>query len=213
MEVNGGGGVWLPEDVIFAVLSWLPVKPLCRFRCVSKGWRALISSPGFIAAQKSRAAPLLVGVFAAPPDDDEPAERRNFPPGVCVVLKVPDDELRVMDADGNVLRVLRNMISSYDNLLPTRLDLVCVDKWRNGASVIDPATRRVVTVRRRVHGKVNSSTNRFGRASVRRVQSHPLRGEILRGGAWLYPALRGRHAGGRRRRRADMEAKSSAPVP
>ncbi|GJM85107.1 hypothetical protein PR202_ga01530 [Eleusine coracana subsp. coracana] len=46
----------LPEDIIFDVLSRLPVKPLCRFGCESKAWRALISDPAFAEAQSSRAA-------------------------------------------------------------------------------------------------------------------------------------------------------------
>uniref|UniRef100_A0ACD6AMI4 Uncharacterized protein n=1 Tax=Avena sativa TaxID=4498 RepID=A0ACD6AMI4_AVESA len=48
------------QDAISEILSWLPAKSLCRFRCVSKEWRALVSSPAFVAAQRSRAEPLLV---------------------------------------------------------------------------------------------------------------------------------------------------------
>ena len=52
----------LPNDVIFDILSRVPVKSLCRFQSVSRGWRAIISDPVFAAAaQKSRPAePLLV---------------------------------------------------------------------------------------------------------------------------------------------------------
>ncbi|CAN6177265.1 unnamed protein product [Urochloa humidicola] len=99
-----GAVVSLPEDIIFDVLSRLPAKPLCRFRCVSKGWRALISDHAFVAAQKSRAAPLLVGVF------------RSRCRGQHKL------ELRVMDMDGSVLRVFKDV---PEVLLPTRLDLIC----------------------------------------------------------------------------------------
>lgn len=37
----------LPEEVIGEVLRRLPVKPLLRFRCVSKSWRSLIDSKQF----------------------------------------------------------------------------------------------------------------------------------------------------------------------
>ncbi|CAN6200896.1 unnamed protein product [Urochloa humidicola] len=125
MEANGGGVSSLPEDVIFAVLSWLPAKPLCRFRCVSKAWRALISDPAFVAAQKSRAAPVIAGMFRSGCPDQQ-----KF-------------ELRVMDMDGNVLRVFKDVARI---LLPTRLDLICVYKMHGGATIIDPAAGRVSTV-------------------------------------------------------------------
>ncbi|CAN6163212.1 unnamed protein product [Urochloa humidicola] len=123
---KGGAGVSLPEDIIFDVLARLPAKVLCRFRCVCKGWRALISGPAFVAAQKSRAAPVIVGVFGS-----RCTGRRKF-------------ELRVMDMDGSILRVFKDVIKS---LTPTRLDdLICVYKTWCGAMIIEPANGRVLAI-------------------------------------------------------------------
>ncbi|XP_074378652.1 F-box protein At1g11270-like [Apium graveolens] len=41
----------LPADLIDEVLCRLPVKPLLRFRCVSKGWCSLIDSNAFAKKQ------------------------------------------------------------------------------------------------------------------------------------------------------------------
>ncbi|KAK3134271.1 hypothetical protein QOZ80_6AG0547090 [Eleusine coracana subsp. coracana] len=141
---SGGGGVSLPEDIMFFdVLSRLPVKQLCRFRCVSKRWRALISDPAFVAAQKSRGPRLVVAVFGAP---------RKVASPVPYFLEKVEVELRVMDTDGNVLGVVEGVTSEpgvwVPNLLQARLDLVCVDNGPQGASIIDPLNGRVVRVGR-----------------------------------------------------------------
>ncbi|XP_004309066.1 PREDICTED: F-box/kelch-repeat protein At3g06240-like [Fragaria vesca subsp. vesca] len=48
-EVHGGQNVELPPEIIDAILLRLPVKPLCRFKLVSKSWQSLISHPDFVA--------------------------------------------------------------------------------------------------------------------------------------------------------------------
>ncbi|CAL5090923.1 unnamed protein product [Urochloa decumbens] len=35
----------LPDDALVQILSRLPIKPLCRSKCVAKGWRDLIAHP------------------------------------------------------------------------------------------------------------------------------------------------------------------------
>ncbi|KAK3158045.1 hypothetical protein QOZ80_2AG0132200 [Eleusine coracana subsp. coracana] len=137
-HLDGGGPAFsLPEEVIFDVLSRLP---LCRFRCVSKAWRSLISDPAFAAARSSRVArPLVVGVFGKPRPLEKfyPPRPPRFPQSSL--------ELRVMDtSDGSVLRVVKDVNST--KLMRTRLDLIFVDQGVHGSRMIDPANGRVVTV-------------------------------------------------------------------
>ncbi|CAL8152179.1 unnamed protein product [Prunus armeniaca] len=44
-----------PSDIMFEILSRLPVKLLCRFRSVSKSWRSLIADPDFVKMHLNKA--------------------------------------------------------------------------------------------------------------------------------------------------------------
>jgi len=48
--------VFLPDHLIAEVLSFLSVKPLLRFRSVSKSWKTLISNPTFVKLHLKRSA-------------------------------------------------------------------------------------------------------------------------------------------------------------
>ncbi|CAM0879333.1 unnamed protein product [Alopecurus aequalis] len=118
----------LPYHAVFDILSRTPVKSVCRFRCVCKGWRHLISRPIFAAAHRFRHGPLLVdaGSFA----EEEPDGGHD---------------MRLMDMKGNLVRVIKG-VGGYGTMCNMSLDdLICV----NGAScdrvnVVDPATGEVL---------------------------------------------------------------------
>jgi len=46
--------VFLPDDLIIEVLSFLTVKLLMRFRCVCKSWNTLVSNPKFIKIHQKK---------------------------------------------------------------------------------------------------------------------------------------------------------------
>ncbi|KAL6127925.1 hypothetical protein ACLB2K_071286 [Fragaria x ananassa] len=48
-EEDGGQNAEIPPEIIEAILSRVPVKPLCRFKLVSKSWQSLISDPDFVS--------------------------------------------------------------------------------------------------------------------------------------------------------------------
>jgi F-box interacting protein len=49
----------VPDDVVYDILSWLPVKSLMRYRCVSKYCNSIITDPIFITIHNDRANSLL----------------------------------------------------------------------------------------------------------------------------------------------------------
>lgn len=69
------------------------MKSVCRFRCLSRGWRALVSSPAFLAAHKSRVDPHLL--LATSSSGNEASNKGR--------------DLRLFDEEGNVVRVIKSV--------------------------------------------------------------------------------------------------------
>ncbi|CAL4904934.1 unnamed protein product [Urochloa decumbens] len=42
-KMSAAAASFLPDDALVEILSWLPAKSLCQFKCVSKAWRDLIA--------------------------------------------------------------------------------------------------------------------------------------------------------------------------
>ena len=104
-------GSLLPRDAIFDILTWAPFKSVCRFRCVSKDWLALISGLAFIAQHRSRSGSLLVGSYCIPYDGG----------------------LRVMDVEGNVLRTVKGLVP-YPAITSSIGKLVCIHYLKSASA-------------------------------------------------------------------------------
>ncbi|KAL6641798.1 hypothetical protein ACP70R_019979 [Stipagrostis hirtigluma subsp. patula] len=57
--VEGSLAAVLPDDLVAEILARLPARSLCRFKCVSRAWRAVISDP----AHRARFAQPMAGIF------------------------------------------------------------------------------------------------------------------------------------------------------
>ncbi|XP_060171009.1 F-box/kelch-repeat protein At3g06240-like [Lycium barbarum] len=55
LDVDGAMGIHLQEEIIMDILSRLPVRPVFRFKCVSKFWMTLISESYFTMKHLNRA--------------------------------------------------------------------------------------------------------------------------------------------------------------
>ncbi|KAK9287824.1 hypothetical protein L1049_016266 [Liquidambar formosana] len=86
----------LPPEIIVDILSRLPVKSLCRFRCVSKPWRTLISDPHFSKMHLTRT--------------------QNH----------PHNERLLLMADDSLYTVEYNESSSENVAIAVELDIPCV---------------------------------------------------------------------------------------
>lgn len=99
-------------DVISEILSRTPVKSVCRFRCVSKAWQALISDATFLGTHKEPLPLLVVNSIGA----DEPRDHRDSPLMdlesnlnfyIMGAYKYRGHDLQLLDLDGNVIRVMK----------------------------------------------------------------------------------------------------------
>ncbi|RLN41080.1 hypothetical protein C2845_PM01G19080 [Panicum miliaceum] len=90
-----GGGSGLTDGLIVDILSRVPVKSICRFKCVSPSWRSLISHPD----NRKKLPQALAGFFYFDEFDScefvslaEPPPRRDWrlrPPSLCDFAFLP----------------------------------------------------------------------------------------------------------------------------
>ncbi|XP_071678194.1 F-box protein At5g18160-like [Lolium perenne] len=117
--------VSLPNEIIFEILSRLPAWSVCRSRCVSKEWCALISDPNFVAVHTSRHVEPLIAFLSR---GEGPRK---------------GDELQLVDIDGHVVsrRVIKDGAGGFSPSASSLCqDLICVTDYYTGARVVDPAT-------------------------------------------------------------------------
>ncbi|XP_047090698.1 F-box/kelch-repeat protein At3g23880-like isoform X1 [Lolium rigidum] len=131
----------LPRDALVEILLRIPAKDLCRLRAVCPSWRALTSSPLFVAEHKSRhTAPLLVVAYR---DQDIANGVDVVDLSGNIVKRIPsiESDIVVEDESGHVFAVFP---VSHDSIsvLRTRLDRICFTRklYPLGLWVLNPAT-------------------------------------------------------------------------
>jgi|UniRef100_A0A2N9EM60 F-box interacting protein len=118
----------LPRELIVDILSRLPVKSLCRFKCVSKPWRSLISDPDFVKTHLHRAEFKRL-ILASPNshysiDHETPFENDV----VAVQLDVP------------LKQIIEDPQPHWSGIIGSSNGLVCIMPQPNTFFALNPAT-------------------------------------------------------------------------
>ncbi|CAI9117700.1 OLC1v1019151C1 [Oldenlandia corymbosa var. corymbosa] len=94
-----------PDEIAIEILSRLPAKPLGKFKCVSRPWLSLISSPEFIkthlavaSRRNNYAHHRLMLSIATPSDDDNGSEDSSDGDGASAGDRDPEYLLYTLDS-------------------------------------------------------------------------------------------------------------------
>ncbi|KAL5772397.1 hypothetical protein ACOSP7_012002 [Xanthoceras sorbifolium] len=97
-------GPFLPDEIFFEILSWLPVKYLVRCKCVCKQWYNLIENRCFNVKHFSRSAPISV---------------------YC------EDKVESLDMDGNIIQEKFRRMRVFAGLVSEKGDISGKYRLRN----------------------------------------------------------------------------------
>ncbi|XP_059636132.1 F-box protein At5g18160-like [Cornus florida] len=125
----------LPSDLIFNIVSRLPVKVLGKFESVSKQWRFMITDPYFILTHRNRSLqnPNLLLLRKVPNDDDSDNPQK----------KKTTVEVCGLDSDGKLNIGFTLDVNDAIDMLPSKWDLICF-AGENGFYVCNPSTQEFV---------------------------------------------------------------------
>ncbi|KAK2665629.1 hypothetical protein Ddye_004203 [Dipteronia dyeriana] len=130
-----------PSDLIIDVLSYLPVKSLCRFKCVSKSWSVSISHPQFVKlhqARNQRQKFLLVnGASLYHVDPDPSLLHQELSLSYCKVFPIKHDRPFKEEHDHRNFRDCRWVSESSNGLFCTLM----IDPPDHDFFVYNPSTR------------------------------------------------------------------------
>ncbi|KAI5660826.1 hypothetical protein M9H77_20149 [Catharanthus roseus] len=139
----GGSSSSLPEEMIFEILTRLPVKTLMRFKSVSKSWNSIITHSSFADAHRSRSPSPNRAVVIMDPDPSLTFAGRESPSHFFYA-----DLNKVYKKKGSStvdvslhLSVPENL--KYFGVTNTVNGLVCFYK-RNVSKMLNIATREIV---------------------------------------------------------------------
>ncbi|XP_034685718.1 F-box protein At5g65850-like [Vitis riparia] len=103
--------VSIADELVFEILTYIPVKSLLQFRSVCKSWRSMISDPSFVEAHQSRSATTLLISF---PDTRRPSGRRHL-------FSISDGEARQLSGfpHWNNSQSVNGLICIYEQIDPS----------------------------------------------------------------------------------------------
>ncbi|KAH7527828.1 hypothetical protein FEM48_Zijuj05G0007900 [Ziziphus jujuba var. spinosa] len=142
----------LPNEIVLNILSRLPAKTLCRFRCVSKQWMNTISEPHFIFSHRlhSLQNPNLLLLRCSPATHETDL---LFPQKKCVI------DISATDLSGQVVDEFSLTVAEASvDMLPSRGELIFF-VGEKGFYVCNPSTRELVKLPEASHctsGEVNA---------------------------------------------------------
>ncbi|KAM0851230.1 hypothetical protein ACQ4PT_052563 [Festuca glaucescens] len=131
-------------DSMYEILLRQPAKELCRLRAVCRSWRALTSSPLFIAAHKARHTnPLLVVGYAKGNSTSIRFGVVDLSGGNALgrIPKVGGGTVPVHKTAGDVVRVPASEDEEI-HVMRTRVDLICFARLSRplGLSILNPVS-------------------------------------------------------------------------
>ncbi|XP_058758216.1 F-box/kelch-repeat protein At3g23880-like [Vicia villosa] len=152
--------VYFPSEHVDGVLSFLPVKSVIRFRCVSKTLNSLISDPSFVklhlnrSAQNEYTSNLYTSGKGIPSPPSHFSRRRESIP---ITYKFPEDPSYKLKDTDYIVGFCNGLLCLYGHCL--NHDDTISETWLR---IWNPATRTISEKLSR-SGKVYSPTNlKFG---------------------------------------------------
>ncbi|TKY53587.1 F-box protein [Spatholobus suberectus] len=134
----------LPEELLVEILSWVSVKALMRFRCVSKWWNSLVLDPTFVKLHLQRSSKDTHVLLTFEDDNDE--SKYCAPCSVHGLLENPSstiDGCHQFNHDYSVLGVCNGLVCLRDSYLGDEFEKYWVRFWNPATRVISEDSPRI----------------------------------------------------------------------